>query len=107
MVPTFFKATLTNVQFVNTALRGTNFEEAKLYNVDARNAIFAPNVNFGPANLFKATLENVNLSGANLRQISITKVGSTQIGDSDVAIGIDKGTKISTRQNQIFCIKIA
>lgn len=49
---TFFKSRLENVLFnrnaagTSTQLRSTNFEEAFLLNVNASNAIFAPNANF-------------------------------------------------------------
>ncbi|MCG5061182.1 MAG: pentapeptide repeat-containing protein [Limnoraphis sp. WC205] len=43
---TFFKASLTNVSFVDTLLRGTNFEETKWLNVDARRADFRPSAAF-------------------------------------------------------------
>ncbi len=65
---TFFKARLENVLFrrnapgTRTQLRGTNFEEAFLLNVDATDAIFAANTNFEPATFYKATLEGVNFS---------------------------------------------
>ncbi|MEA5518196.1 MAG: pentapeptide repeat-containing protein [Limnoraphis robusta] len=43
---TFFKASLTNVSFVDTLLRGTNFEETKWLNVDAHRADFRPSAAF-------------------------------------------------------------
>ena len=74
---TFFKARLENVLFrrnaqgTRTQLRGTNFEEAFLLNVDATDAIFAANTNFEPATFYKATLEGVNFSGANLTGVNL------------------------------------
>ncbi|MDD1420679.1 pentapeptide repeat-containing protein [Dolichospermum sp. ST_sed1] len=78
---TFFKARLESVRFdpnnigIATQLRGTNFSESTWINVNARNAIFAPSGNFGPANFSLATLENVDLSGANLTEANLSLMG--------------------------------
>jgi uncharacterized protein YjbI with pentapeptide repeats len=86
---TFFKARLENVRFdPNTAgtptqLRGTNFAESTWIGVDARQAIFAPNASFDPANLSLATLENVDFSGANLTGADRSSINTLSINLSN------------------------
>lgn len=72
-----------NAQGTSTLLRGTNFEEAFLLNVDATNAIFAANTSFEPANFYKATLENVNFSRANLTGVNLSPIGTKFINLSN------------------------